>query len=59
MTPEQSLVQQIQQTLNADQLERNPNLEDLDPAQAEMLKTILEIIDRRFEKEEKDGNKNI
>ncbi len=29
MTPEQSLVQQIQQTLNADQLERNPNLEDL------------------------------
>ena len=29
MTPEQSLVQQIQQTLNADQLERNPSLEDL------------------------------
>ena len=29
MTPEQSLVQQIQQTLNAEQLERNPNLEDL------------------------------
>ena len=29
MTPEQSLVQQIQQTLNAEQLERTPNLEDL------------------------------
>ena len=43
----------------ADAINKNPNLEDLDPAQAEMLKTILEIIDRRFEKEEKDGNKNI
>ena len=32
----------------AEAVDRNPKLEDLDEVQAETLKTILEIIDRRF-----------
>ena len=43
----------------AELINKNPNLEDLEPVQAEMLKTILEIIDRRFTKEENDGSKII
>ncbi len=43
----------------AESINKNPNLEDLEPVQAEMLKTILEIIDRRFTKEENDGSKII
>ena len=35
----------------SDVIDRNPHLEDLEPEQAEMLKTILEIIDKRFGKE--------
>lgn len=38
-------------------IHRNPRLEEMDPAQAETLKTILEILDRRFEKEETSGGK--
>ena len=40
-------------------IHRNPRLEEMDPAQAETLKTILEILDRRFEKEETSGGKNV
>ncbi|MCR5339604.1 MAG: hypothetical protein K6E75_13715 [Lachnospiraceae bacterium] len=43
----------------AEAINKNPNLEELEPAQAEILKTILEIIDRRFTKEENDGSKII
>lgn len=32
-------------------IDRNPKLEELDPIQAEALKTILEILNSRFEKE--------
>ena len=35
----------------ADVIDKNPHLEDMEPEQAEMLKTILEIIDKRFGKE--------
>lgn len=35
----------------ADAIDKNPHLEDVEPEQAEMLKTILEIIDKRFGKE--------
>ena len=38
-------------------IHRNSRLEEMDPAQAETLKTILEILDRRFEKEETSGGK--
>ena len=43
----------------ADAVDRNPHLEDLELGQAQMLKTILEIIDRRFRKEGDYGNKDI
>ena len=43
----------------ADAVDRNPHLEDLELGQAQMLKTILEIIDRRFRKEGDYGDKDI
>ncbi len=43
----------------AEAINKNPNLEELEPAQAEILKTILEIIDRRFAKEDNNGSKII
>ncbi|SDW15467.1 hypothetical protein SAMN05216391_102140 [Lachnospiraceae bacterium KHCPX20] len=33
-------------------IDKNPHLEDLEPEQAETIKTILEIIDKRFGKDE-------
>ena len=48
-----------QLTQIADAVDRNPHLEELDQEQAQMLKTILEIIDRRFRKEEDYGYKNL
>ena len=41
----------------AGKIDKNPRLEDLEPGRAETLKTILEIIDRRFAKEERYGSK--
>lgn len=43
----------------AEAINKDPNLENLEPAQAEILKTILEIIDRRFAKEDNNGSKII
>ena len=43
----------------ADAVDRNLHLEDLELGQAQMLKTILEIIDRRFRKEGDYGDKDI
>lgn len=36
-----------------------PDLTDLDLEQAQILKTILEIVDRRFGREKKDGNEKL
>lgn len=36
-----------------------PDLTDLDQEQAQVLKTILEIVDRRFGREKKDGNEKL
>ena len=33
----------------AEKIDKNPKLEDLDPDHAEALKTILEIVDKRFD----------
>ena len=48
-----------QVTQIADAVDRNPHLEDLEPEQLQTLKTILEIIDRRFRKEGDYGDKDI
>lgn len=45
---------EIAATVSAD-----PDLTDLDLEQAEILKTILEIVDRRFGREKKDGNEKL
>lgn len=37
----------------------DPDLTDLDLEQAQILKTILEIVDRRFGREKKDGNEKL
>ena len=42
----------------AEVIDHNPDLEELDPVHAEALKTILEIIDRRFGKDKKNGVEN-
>ena len=43
----------------AEAIQRNPDPAELTPAQQEALKTIFEIIDRRFGKEKTDGNKDL
>ena len=45
---------EIAATVSAD-----PDLTDLDLEQAQILKTILEIVDRRFGREKKDGNEKL
>lgn len=36
----------------AEKIDKNPKLEELDPDHAEALRTILEIIDRRFDEKQ-------